>query len=316
MKLNYKDAMHTYAEKDWLEFVFFAANVQHLLGINRFHTQEKLYHEVCNYAAKQAAVIADKFQFERMMMGHLSTEKPGFILTFHFGQYRAIPAFLIQQGYKLCIPVSREVIAQQEQHYSELMGEGWSAKLQFLEAEDPHLFFKIRQQMGLGFHVLCYLDGGVSAATDQQRKLVKIPFLNGNISVQQGIIKMAYLLRTKIYVLIADPFSSADDVLVIRQLDFCDTSWYIYSKDFVEYYLRQIYWGFEDVVLQDPEAWEPWLYLHQSMKPGSEQDKWASGSRLLPFQHRGRYLLLDKFSYLSYSVSCKDFEKLNPFFCV
>lgn len=305
MKLNYKDAMHTYAEKDWLEFVFFAANVQHLLGINRFHTQQQLYHEVCNYAAKQAAVIADKFRFESVMMGRLSTEKPGFILTFHFGQYRAIPAFLIQQGYKLCIPVSRKVIAQQQQHYSNVMGEGCDSKLQFLEAEDPHLFFKIRQQMGLGFHVLCYLDGGASAATDEQRKLVKIPFLNGTISVQQGIIRMAHLLKTKIYVLIADP-SSTDDVLLIRQIDYCDTSWYKYRKDFAAYYLRQIYWDFEDVVLQEPQAWEPWLYLHQTMKPASEQDKWTGRSRLIPFQNRGRYLLLDKFTYLSYSVSCKD----------
>jgi len=315
MKFNCKDAMQTYAEKDWMEFVFFAANVQHLLGINSFNIQEQLYLQTCNYAVKQADVIGNKFRFQGHKMELLSMAEPGFILSFHFGQYRAIPAFLIQQGYKLCIPVSREVIAKQEQYYSELMGEGWGSKLLFLEAEDPHLFFKIRRQMGLGFHVLCYLDGAVSAVADEQRKLVKIPFLNGTISVQQGIIKMAYLLKTKISVLIADPHSD-NGVVAIRCLDFCDTNWYMYHQDFAEYYLMQIYLNFEDVLLQDPQAWEPWLYLHRTMRPDSEQDQWNSRSRLILFKNNGRYLLFDKFAYLSYPISCKDFDRLNQLICV
>ncbi len=315
MDFTYKDAMQTYAEKDWMEFVFFAANVQHLLGINNFNTQQQLYLQACNYAIKQANTIGDKFRFEKKWMRLFPKEEPGFILTFHFGQYRGIPAFLLQQGYKLCIPVSKEVIAQQEQYYAEIMGEDWGSKLLFLEAEDPHLFFKIRHQMAQGFHVLCYLDGGVSAVADEERKLVKIPFLNGTISVQQGIIKMASLLKIKISVLIADPCSD-NGVVVIRCLDFCDTSWYMYSKDFAEYYLRQIYLDFEDVLLLEPQAWEPWLYLHRNMRPDSEQGRWNGSSRLIPFKHNGSYLLLDKFTYLSYSVSCKDFEKLNRLICV
>ncbi|OOG16341.1 hypothetical protein BWD42_21640 [Sphingobacterium sp. CZ-UAM] len=315
MELTYKDAMQTYAEKDWMEFVFFAATVQHLLGIKSFNTQEQLYLQVCNYAVKQANAIGDNFRFQGNRMGLLPIAEPGFILTFHFGQYRAIPAFLIERGYKLCIPVSREVIAQQEQYYLEIVGEDWGSKLLFLEAEDPHLFFKIRRQMGLGFHVLCYLDGGVSAVVDEQRKLLKIPFLNGTISVQQGIIKMASLLNAKISVLIADP-SVDNGAVAIRCLDFCDTNWYMYSRDFAGYYLRQIYLDFEDVVLQDPQAWEPWLYLHRTMKPDSEKDKWTGKSRLIPFKHNGRHLLLDKYAYLSYSVSCKVFDRLNQLICV
>jgi len=315
MDFTYKDAMQTYAEKDWMEFVFFAANVQHLLGINSFNIQQQLYLQTCNYAIKQANTIGNKFRFEKKWMRLFPKEEPGFILTFHFGRYRAIPAFLIQQGYKLCIPVSREVIVQQEQYYSKLVGVDWGIKLLLLEAEDPHLFFKIRRQMALGFHVLCYLDGAVSAVADEQRKLVKIPFLNGTISVQQGIIRMAYLLKTKISVLIADPHSD-HGVMAIHSLDFCDTDWYRYHKDFAEYYLRKIYLDFEDVLLREPQAWEPWLYLHRAMKPGSELDQWNSKSRLIPFKHNGRYLLLDKFAYLSYSVSCKDFEKLNQLICV
>lgn len=315
MQITWKDAMQTYAEKDWMEFVFFAANVQHLLGINNFNTQEQLYLQTCNYAIKQANIIGNNFRYQGHEGELLSIGESGFILSFHYGQYRTIPAFLIQQGYKLCIPVSREVIAQQAQYYVEIMGEDWGSKLLFLEAEDPHLFFKIRQQMAQGFHVLCYLDGGISAVADEERKLIKIPFLNGSISVQQGIIKMAYLLKTKINVLIADPCSS-DGEVTIRSLDFCDTSWYRYSKDFAGYYLRQIYLDFEDVVLQYPHAWEPWLYLHRAMKPDSEKDKWTDTSRLIPFKHNGRFLLLDKFAYLSYSVSCKVFDRLNQLICV
>lgn len=299
MQFTWKAAMNGYTEKDWRDFVFFSANVQHLLGIHQLDIQQNLHRAAINFSRRQAETDATKFQFEDETFW-LSPECAQFILSFHFGYYRAVPAFLVQRGYKLCIPVAKEVMSQQSQHYAALLGDRWQKQVVFLEAEDPYLFFKLRRQMDLGYHIFCYLDGGVSAAKGaQRRKLKKMPFLNGRISVQHGILDMAHLLGKKMTVLIAE-MPIENEHITIRTLDHCDVNWYPNRKHFTEYNSRIIYEEFEEVLLEYPEAWEAWLYLHKTMSPSSDETKWPAANRIISFSNQEKQLLFDKFTYLSY----------------
>lgn len=299
MQFTWKAAMQAYTEKYWRDFVFFSANVQHLLGIHQLDIQQRLYRAAINFSGRQAETDVTKFQFEDETFW-LSPECAQFILSFHFGYYRAVPAFLVQRGYKLCIPVAKEVMSQQSQHYAALLGDRWQKQVVFLEAEDPYLFFKLRRQMDLGYHIFCYLDGGVSAAKGaQRRKLKKMPFLNGRISVQHGILDMAHLLGKKMTVLIAE-MPIENEHITIRTLDHCDVNWYPNRKHFTEYNSRIIYEEFEEVLLEYPEAWEAWLYLHKTMSPSSDETKWPAANRIISFSNKEKQLLFDKFTYLSY----------------
>ncbi|WP_426790135.1 hypothetical protein [Sphingobacterium sp. WOUb80] len=301
MQFIWKAAMQGYTEKDWRDFVFFSANVQHLLGIHQLDIQQNLHRATINFSRRQAETDAIKFQFNDETYW-LSPERAQFILSFHFGYYRAVPAFLVQRGYKLCIPVAKEVMSQQSQHYAALLGDRWQKQVVFLEAEDPYLFFKLRQQMDLGYHIFCYLDGGVSAAKEAQRsKLKKIPFLNGQISVQYGLLDMVHLLGKKLTVLIAE-MPLENENITIRTLDHCDVNWYPNRNHFTEYYSRIIYEDFEEVLLEYPEAWEPWLYLHKTMSPSSDEATWSVTNRIISFSMKEKQLLFDKFTYLSYPL--------------
>lgn len=299
MQFIWKAAMQGYAEKDWRDFVFFSANVQHLLGIHQLDIQQNLHRAAINFSRRQAETDVTKFQFKDETYW-LSPERAQFILSFHFGYYRAVPAFLVQRGYKLCIPVAKEVMSQQSQHYAALLGDRWQKQVVFLEAEDPYLFFKLRQQMDLGYHIFCYLDGGVSAAKEAQRsKLKKIPFLNGQISVHYGLLDMVHLLGKKLTVLIAE-MPLENENITIRTLDHCDVNWYPNRKHFTEYYSRIIYEDFEEILLEYPEAWEPWLYLHKTMSPSSDEATWSVANRIISFSMKEKQLLFDKLTYLSY----------------
>ncbi len=300
MQSTWKAAMNCYTEKDWRDFVLFSANVQHLLGIHQIDIQQNLHRAAINFSKRQAETDVTKFQFESKTYW-ISPERAQFILSFHFGYYRAVPAFLVQRGYKLCIPVAKEVMLQQSQHYAALLGDRWQKQVVFLDAEDPYLFFKLRQQMDLGYHVFCYLDGGVSTANDVQgQKLSEIPFLNGSIKIKHGILHMAFLLQKNITVLIAK-IAAENEPIVIYELSHWYENWFPSGRQFTDYFSRIIYKDFEEVLLEYPEAWEAWFYLHRIMLPSSDVAIWpAKTSRIIFFNIKQKQLLLDKFTYLSY----------------
>jgi len=301
MQFTWRAVMQAYTEKDWRDFVFFSANVQHLLGIHQLDIQQNLHRAAINFSRRQAETDATKCQFEGKTYW-ISPERAQFILSFHFGYYRAVPAFLVQRGYKLCIPVAKEVMLQQSQHYAALLGDRWQKQVVFLDAEDPYLFFKLRQQMDLGFHIFCYLDGGVSAAKDfQAQKLSEIPFLNGSIKINHGILHMAFLLQKNITVLIAK-IAAENEPIVICELSHWSKNWFPSGRQFTDYFSRIIYEDFEEVLLEYPEAWEPWLYLHRTMLPSSDEATWSVTNRIISFSMKEKQLLFDKFTYLSYPL--------------
>lgn len=304
MQFNWRAAMQAYTEKDWRDFVFFSANVQHLLGIHQLDIQQNLHRATINFSRRQAETDTTKFQFQDET-NWILPERAQFILSFHFGYYRAVPAFLLQRGYKLCIPMAKDVMLQQSQHYATLLGDRWQKQVVFLEAEDPYLFFKLRQQMDLGYHVFCYLDGGVSAAKDfQAQKLNEIPFLNGSIKIKHGILHMAFLLQKNITVLIAK-IAAENEPIVICALSHWYKNWFPSAGQFADYFSRIIYQDFEGVLLEYPEAWEAWLYLHKTMSPKSDGATWPPTNRIISFNMKEKQLLLDKFTYLSYPLPVK-----------
>lgn len=300
MQFTWRAAMQAYTEKDWRNFVFFSANVQHLLGIHQLDIQQNLHRETINFSSQQAEMDPAKFQFDYNIFWLSPPERPQVILSFHFGYYRAVPALLVQRGYKLCIPVAKEVMLQQSQHYAAMLGDRWQKQVVFLDAEDPYLFFKLRQQMDLGYHIFCYLDGGVSAEKDfQAQKLSEIPFLNGSIKIKHGILHMAFLLQKNITVLIAK-IAAENEPIVICTLSHWFKNWFPSARQFADYFSRIIYRDFEEVLLEYPEAWEAWLYLHKSMSPSSDEATWSATNRIISFRMKEKQLLFDKFTYLSY----------------
>ncbi|MDR3011501.1 MAG: hypothetical protein LBV59_26515 [Sphingobacterium sp.] len=304
MQFTWRAAMQAYTEKDWRDFVFFSANVQHLLGIHQLDIQQNLHRAAINFSRRQAETDTTKFQFQDET-NWILTERAQFILSFHFGYYRAVPAFLVQRGYKLCIPMAKDVMLQQSQHYATLLGDRWQKQVVFLEAEDPYLFFKLRQRMDLGYHVFCYLDGGVSAAKDfRAQKLSEIPFLNGSIKIKHGILLMAFLLQKNITVLIAK-IAAENEPIVICALSHWYKNWFPSARQFADYFIRIIYQDFEGVLLEYPEAWEAWLYLHKTMSPKSDIATWLPTNRIISFNMKEKQLLLDKFTYLSYPLRVK-----------
>lgn len=304
MQFTWRAAMQAYTEKDWRDFVFFSANVQHLLGIHQLDIQQNLHRAAISFSRRQAETDTTKFQFQDET-NWILPERAQFILSFHFGYYRAVPAFLVQRGYKLCIPMAKDVMLQQSQHYATLLGDRWQKQVVFLEAEDPYLFFKLRQRMDLGYHVFCYLDGGVSAAKDfRSQKLSEIPFLNGSIKIKHGILLMAFLLQKNITVLIAK-IAAENEPIVICALSHWYKNWFPSAGQFADYFIRIIYQDFEEVLLEYPEAWEAWLYLHKTMSPKSDVATWSPTNRIISFNMKEKQLLLDKFTYLSYPLPVK-----------
>ncbi|MDR0261965.1 MAG: hypothetical protein LBJ04_01935 [Sphingobacterium sp.] len=300
MQFIWKAAKQAYTEKDWRDFVFFSANVQHLLGIHQLGIQQNLHREVINFSVRQAEMDPAKFKFDDKSFRLSPPERPQVILSFHFGYYRAVPAFLVQRGYKLCIPVTKEVMIGQIKYDEELLGGQWEEQVLFLEAGDPYLFFKLRRQMDLGYHIFCYLDGGGYAVKDfPPQKLSEIPFLNGHIKINRGILHMAFLLQKNITVLIAK-ITEQNKPIGISTLSHWFANWFPSARQFTDYYSRIIYDDFEEAVLESPEAWEAWLYLHRIMLPSSDESAWPIASRVISFSIKGKQLLLDKFTYRSY----------------
>lgn len=287
------------------EFAFFSANVQHILGVAEPRVQLELYRQTKVFAEQQAALdLHDSMADVTLDVSGLESQEPIFVVAHHYGYYRLLPLLLLAYSRRICIIVSEGVLAEQRRYYAEVMQDQWADKLLFVTAEDPHLFFKLRQLTQKGYDILCYLDGGAGAKTAirNEDRYVPVAVLHGLVSARRGFIDMAYLLGRRIALLgpMVGPLSGKYRLDLLPKLD---PQHYDTRFNFAMNVLNSVYHWLGERLEIYPQYWEGWLYIHRDMRPESWEDPWPDQQRYIPFRVGQDYYLLDKYSYKTFPLT-------------
>ncbi|MFD2742417.1 MULTISPECIES: hypothetical protein [Sphingobacterium] len=270
-------------DKDSLEFALFSANIQHILNVPSSSEIIGIYERSKTFQKKQANWNPNN-PLDKLSAQLFNTlQKTTFIATFHFGYYRSLVLKLVNDGYKVCIPVARKILDSQMSYYANVLGVIRARNIVLLDAEDSGLFFKIAKYSKLGYHTLCYLDGGSGVKTKRIRSrgsLVQVSLANGYIISKLAFLKFAYICNLSVILCIHSGRLvdiDCDNLSVKYYPVLEDESSDAYSRRII----HQLYSDFESFLIKNPEMWECWFYLHQSNLPKSKSSNWKIEDRLL-----------------------------------
>lgn len=312
-KSRSKDAHRGHLDdRDSLEFALFSANIQHILNVPSLSKLTDIYERTKTFQKIQANWNPNNVLDKLSIQLYNSLSKPTFIATFHFGFYRSLVLKIVNDGYKVCVPVAKQILDSQRNYYEAILGVTRAKNIVLLDAEDPHLFFKVSKYSKLGYHTLCYLDGGSGVKTKylkSSRSLLRVALAHGFIFSKVAFLKFAYITNLPV-VLCIHSGESCD-----REVDNVVVNYYpVLSNESSDAYSRRVltemYMKLSGFLIKNPEMWECWFYLHQSCLPESSMSNWTVENRFTSFVLKGSYFILDKKNYQSIGVSKEKFEKL------
>lgn len=314
MDFTYESIETTLDTHEWTEFAFFSANFQHVMQICGLQSQLQYFDRTVKFAQLQTTIdLSQRLATACGPALHHALQSPAFIVTFHFGFYRLIPVSLLKMGYRLALLVSRDVFDNQQAFYAKVLRPEWFDKLVFVRAEDPQLFFKIRQLRKKGYQILCYADGGAGAKPIDQAGpgTTKVVLGEAHLRARSGFADMAYLLGAPLCLLMPPIEEEAIWDLAATEVympERCPS-----RRQFVKGVMDSLYAHLGQALIGAPHAWECWLYLHRTMPPKSFIEAWPIADRFMPFMQEQQGFVLDKGLYKIYPLEENKFKKTLHF---
>lgn len=307
---NAKNIYGNLSPSQWREFAYFSANIQHILAIPFGEPHLKGYLELREYIAKQAILDLRNGLSEgttNEIFKEAINNGASMFISFHYASYRTLPLKILAEGKSVCVLLSEDVYEVYSDYYKALLATGDSRgtfpKLHLQRAEDPKIFFKLRQMVANGVHIFVYGDGTKGALTSpapQGHQQIKL--LNALVSVRSGYLDFAYLLGTPAYLLLDRTKNPA-------QATQSDSDLFCYKlqtqrnrREFVKKMLTEIYVCFGHVLKDDPYCWESFLYLHRHTIPKSPSFDWQRQNRIVPFTWQQKRHVLDRYTYRVFEI--------------
>lgn len=235
---------------------------------------------------------------------------PHFWVSFHYGVYQFLPFRLIQQGISVCLIISRKVAPKFITYYTRALERYHpSGRLCFLMAEDPRLFFQLRQKVHEQFHPFVFADGNYGAWPAQQGNLMPVPLLGATLSVRYGYLRIAALLGLPVHLLL-DESHDPQMLSPIRSSPLGEL-----RGNNIRCILEKLYLDFSHSLWQSPYLWEAWYYLHEQAVPQRLPRRGAGVEDMIPWVHGTGYQALDCQSYEVFSISETTYRQLMTRIC-
>lgn len=305
MTNSLKDAYMEMSIPRWTSFAYSSASFQHILGYRPAEQDLDDFDAVEQYAQKRARV-SPEIPLGWKSWQHVGPEdywsKPRMWVSFHFGVYQFVPLRLLILGCSICLILSTAVLQSYQQYYSKFVKDlPIKGRLYLLAAEDFNLFFRLKQLVEKGFHILVFADGFKGGKRTVDAAFDQVKLHQAQLGVRTGYLRLAKMLRTPVMLILdhtADP--RAEGSLLIHAIGGSS------EQDL----LVSLFYHFEVYLKKNPALWEIWLYLHRYSRPTSSVANWPSARRILPIstEHGGR--MLDKYTYREHQLSAKQYEEL------
>lgn len=194
------------------------------------------------------------------------------ICTFHTGSYRLINLFLAKNKIPFSLVVSKEMIAVEGDSLKEMYEmlnklDNSHEGLKLIDAESPSSGLQMIKDLKQGRNLVIYVDGNVGAGNEtiNNNNSCEINFLHHKIFVRQGVGVLAHALQVPL-VTVASYRKSINEI----KLKFFDPIFSDVNLDraqFTKKNMQEIYDLVAPIIIEYPDQWEAWLYLHKVTAP-------------------------------------------------
>lgn len=247
--------------KQTMQFAFFSANLHQYLPEIPWSAHAHYFQQYKQHHRPKA--IPTNSRRGCTLTGDLP-ERPGLITTFHLGDHAQLPIALVDVGMCFDIVIDQPTYERNKEAFriaTRRVVERGGEAIRFLFSADRQLFFKIRDSLRRGRHVLIFIDGNKGAQTPAPTEdLTPVPFFSGRLWVKRGAAVLSRLLGVPIHPLTTHPDAELQ-VLNFHPPLFGDPSRAKESDS--ERILGHLYRLLELEISDQPMRWECWTYLHQ-----------------------------------------------------
>ncbi len=238
-------------------FMIYANMSREMAGI---HTPEEIYEmwvknrEMMCLLDEDKARMRESTHIENLKNFEIIEEnidKGGFIISFHYGNYRAVAAALIEKFEKdysdkvVNIVVDRASFGAEPELYKHC------DNIKYLVSEDMDIGIKMVEQIQVGNYVAIFLDGNSGYLKDRNPFIIK--FMTSTIQLRSGVFRIMELLKKPVYTLMAsgDPY---DETVTVGENIYIDNATAIeMAEKCYEIFLKKMD--------KAPEYWRLW-YRH------------------------------------------------------
>lgn len=251
--------------------------------------------------------------------------------TFHLGSYRLINSILTKFNKNYAILTDSRVIQEQSSSFInswKLLSDfyGSSSKFEIFDAEKRDVLLKIARFLKENNrYLVVYLDGNTGVGgqlnTSDNNNMVEIPFLKSRIKSRKGIVFIANQLEVPIVPVLN--YRSAEKI-TLHFFDAIQNSESLGKEEFCLRTLSTLYNNFTDHLIQFPNQWEGWFYIHYSIVLKSIVSSYTPPNNmtrngymfnnnqftLFTYSNNTKYIL-DRFTYKSHQVNEETFNFLE-----
>lgn len=248
---------------------------------------------------------------------------PLIICTFHCGSYRLLNQMLARRKAKVSLLLNAKVMAEQGNDflrgYKENSGE--DGLLELIDADSARSAISILKAISSQRVVVAYLDGNTGAGenANENKNNSVISFLGGKIFVRSGLAYLSYKSHTPILTVVASKTAEGSNILnyfpLIRPMPGEGKDKYINET------LQKIYSYAESIIVQHPEQWEGWLYLHKAVAADELSDSddpslidknlgWFNDYEYGVFTVGNDHFLFQKATYSFFKIDSVLYERL------
>ncbi|HEX7904913.1 MAG TPA: hypothetical protein VF487_13635 [Chitinophagaceae bacterium] len=254
--------------------------------------------------------------------------KAAIICTFHTGSYRLINLYLAKKGIPFSLVIGKEVMNQEGGDFLSLYKDNSCNKNGFriIDAEDPHSALQMLRQLKSGNNLMIYLDGNVGAGnqTIQNDNNCLINFLEQKIYARKGVGYLAHAAGVPIIPVVCYRKSWSDIYLKFFNPIYPNSDFP--RNEYAEKITQFLYDLVSPFIIQYPEQWEAWLYLHKiahiiNHEVDEHQNKKVSfnrpeqvlfnAERFGLYKISGRPFLFQKSTYFSYPIDRELYQFLG-----
>lgn len=293
-------------------FAYASANFYQVTGIRGFEEELALFGKLEHFSSWRSKihpeVACQTYALDNQALKPY-LKAPQFWVSFHFGIYQFLPFRLLMQGASVCLVISRRVVEQFVEYYRKAAEKYQpSGKLCFLEAEDPKLFFKLRQKVHLSFHPFVFADGNSGAIQADQLSCASVRLSNAVLDVRQGYLRIAALLKLPVNLLLEE--STENELVSLRAERLADM-----VLDDKQSLLEDLYHRFWNALEGNLHLWEAWYYLHHQLSLPVDSIDQAPCDRFIPFPTTSGYQALNQRTYQLFHLSENEYHEIINQLC-
>lgn len=237
---------------------------------------------------------------------------PCIITTFHFGSYRIMNKFLLDNEISYTAVAPKAILEKERDFFEQYMFKEGDAK--FIELEASNVALQILRELKNGRSVFVYMDGFRGNIQNISSECAVTRLLGQDIYVRKGIFQLASIAKVPIISSICYRKSKTD----IR-LKFFDKIQYdgIEDRDsFVQNTIDKAYNYFGKFLKKYTGQWEGWMYVYKQFVSSEKNNVreletknqldynklYFNFDRYGIFQVSEEYFLFDRYTMLSYCI--------------